>query len=148
MPARDRCRRAVHGVLLGTGAAAAALGRAARAHRRQLRAHRAHRGGLRLRCRGASVAQHSSSTRFLADVARCVRARGEGGGAGIQADLKTCNSLGVFGMSAVTALTAQNTRGVQGVHAVPAEFVGQQVGSSCTTPFVCPGSKQMLQMLA
>jgi len=52
-----------------------------------------------------------------------------GGGAGIQADLKTFTAFGVFGMSAVTALTAQNTRGVQGVHAVPADFVIAQIES-------------------
>ncbi len=50
-----------------------------------------------------------------------------GGGAGIQADLKTFAAHGVYGTSAITALTAQNTRGVMGVHAVPAEFVTQQI---------------------
>jgi hydroxymethylpyrimidine/phosphomethylpyrimidine kinase len=50
-----------------------------------------------------------------------------GGGAGIQADLKTFAAHGVYGSSAITALTAQNTRGVTGVHAVPAEFVTQQI---------------------
>ena len=50
-----------------------------------------------------------------------------GGGAGIQADLKTIALLGGFGMSAVTALTAQNTLGVQGIHEVPADFVAQQM---------------------
>ncbi|MDP6086539.1 MAG: bifunctional hydroxymethylpyrimidine kinase/phosphomethylpyrimidine kinase, partial [Nitrospinota bacterium] len=40
-----------------------------------------------------------------------------GGGAGIQADLKTFTVLGVYGASVLTALTAQNTVGVQGVHA-------------------------------
>lgn len=50
-----------------------------------------------------------------------------GGGAGIQADLKTFAAHGVYGLSAITALTAQNTRGVTGVHVVPAEFVTQQV---------------------
>ncbi len=50
-----------------------------------------------------------------------------GGGAGIQADLKTITLLGGYGMSAVTALTAQNTRGVKGIHEVPAEFVARQM---------------------
>lgn len=50
-----------------------------------------------------------------------------GGGAGVQADLKTFTVFGVFGMSAITALTAQNTRGITGVHVVPAAFVRQQI---------------------
>lgn len=50
-----------------------------------------------------------------------------GGGAGIQADLKTFAALGVYGTSAVTAVTAQNTRGVTGVHILPAEFVTAQI---------------------
>ncbi|CAG9176029.1 bifunctional hydroxymethylpyrimidine kinase/phosphomethylpyrimidine kinase [Cupriavidus pampae] len=50
-----------------------------------------------------------------------------GGGAGIQADLKTFAALGCFGMSAITAITAQNTLGVTGVHAIPAEMVGAQI---------------------
>jgi hydroxymethylpyrimidine/phosphomethylpyrimidine kinase len=50
-----------------------------------------------------------------------------GGGAGIQADLKTFAAHGVYGTSAITALTAQNTRGVSGVHVVPAEFVTLQI---------------------
>ncbi len=50
-----------------------------------------------------------------------------GGGAGIQADLKTFMAQGCYGMSAITALTAQNTRGVFGVHPVPADFVAQQI---------------------
>lgn len=52
-----------------------------------------------------------------------------GGGAGIQADLKTFAALGVYGMSALTAITAQNTVGVQGVHELPAGFVGLQIDS-------------------
>jgi len=52
-----------------------------------------------------------------------------GGGAGIQADLKTFAALGVFGMSAITALTAQNTLGVQGVFEIPPEFVAAQIDS-------------------
>jgi hydroxymethylpyrimidine/phosphomethylpyrimidine kinase len=50
-----------------------------------------------------------------------------GGGAGIQADLKTFSALGCFGMSAVTALTAQNTRVVTGIFPAPPEFIGQQI---------------------
>ncbi|HRE36664.1 MAG TPA: bifunctional hydroxymethylpyrimidine kinase/phosphomethylpyrimidine kinase, partial [Sphingopyxis terrae] len=42
-----------------------------------------------------------------------------GGGAGIQADIKTVTMLGGHAMTAITAITAQNTMGVQGVHAVP-----------------------------
>ncbi len=49
-----------------------------------------------------------------------------GGGAGIQADLKTITALGGFGMSVVTAVTAQNTLGVHGIHEVPPEFVAMQ----------------------
>ncbi len=52
-----------------------------------------------------------------------------GGGAGIQADLKTFQELGVFGMSALTAVTAQNTLGVQGVYPLPAEAVAEQIES-------------------
>ncbi len=50
-----------------------------------------------------------------------------GGGAGIQADLKTFTVFGVYGMSAVTALTAQNTCGVAGIHPVPPHFVRAQI---------------------
>jgi hydroxymethylpyrimidine/phosphomethylpyrimidine kinase len=52
-----------------------------------------------------------------------------GGGAGIQADLKTFSALGVYGASVITALTAQNTLGVQGIHDVPPGFVAQQIDS-------------------
>lgn len=55
-----------------------------------------------------------------------------GGGAGIQADIKTMAMNGVFAMSAVTALTAQNTLGVQGIHEVPAEFLALQLDSVFT----------------
>ena len=50
-----------------------------------------------------------------------------GGGAGIQADLKTFSALGVYGASVVAALTAQNTRGVTAIHDVPADFVTAQI---------------------
>ena len=52
-----------------------------------------------------------------------------GGGAGIQADLKTFSAFRVFGMSVITAVTAQNSVGVQGVFNLPPEFVGRQIDS-------------------
>ncbi len=50
-----------------------------------------------------------------------------GGGAGIQADLKTFAALGCYGMTAITALTAQNTTGVSAIHGIPAEFLKAQI---------------------
>jgi hydroxymethylpyrimidine kinase / phosphomethylpyrimidine kinase / thiamine-phosphate diphosphorylase len=55
-----------------------------------------------------------------------------GGGAGIQADLKTITLLGSYGMSAITALTAQNTLGVTGIHPSPAGFVAEQIETVLT----------------
>ncbi len=55
-----------------------------------------------------------------------------GGGAGIQADLKTFEAHGVYGMSVITALTAQNTLGVQGVETIPSVFVREQLDSVAT----------------
>jgi hydroxymethylpyrimidine/phosphomethylpyrimidine kinase len=52
-----------------------------------------------------------------------------GGGAGIQADLKTFQELGVYGMSVITAVTAQNTLGVQGVYPMSAEAIERQLAS-------------------
>ena len=50
-----------------------------------------------------------------------------GGGAGIQADIKSVTALGGFAMTAVTALTAQNTLGVHGIYPVDTEFVAAQM---------------------
>ena len=50
-----------------------------------------------------------------------------GGGAGIQADLKTITLLGSYGASAITALTAQNTKGVKSIHGIPPSFVKDQI---------------------
>ncbi len=50
-----------------------------------------------------------------------------GGGAGIQADLKTFAALGCYGMTAITALTAQNTLGVSAIHGVPPEMLKAQL---------------------
>ena len=55
-----------------------------------------------------------------------------GGGAGIQADLKTFQELDVFGTSVLVALTAQNTMGVHAVHEIPAEFVTAQLDAVVT----------------
>ena len=52
-----------------------------------------------------------------------------GGGAGIQADLKTLSALGCYGMTAITAVTAQNTLGVTALHAVPAAIVKAQIAA-------------------
>ncbi len=60
-------------------------------------------------------------------VALTIAGSDSGGGAGIQADLKTFAALGVHGASAITALTAQNTLGVTAVHAVPPEIVRGQI---------------------
>ena len=50
-----------------------------------------------------------------------------GGGAGIQADLKTLAALGCYGMTAITAITAQNTLGVRAIHAVPLQMLREQI---------------------
>lgn len=50
-----------------------------------------------------------------------------GGGAGIQADIKTVTLLGSYAASVITALTAQNTQGVKAIHGVPAPFVAEQL---------------------
>jgi hydroxymethylpyrimidine/phosphomethylpyrimidine kinase len=60
-------------------------------------------------------------------IALTIAGSDSGGGAGIQADLKTFSALGVYGASVITALTAQNTRGVTGIHDAPADFVTQQI---------------------
>lgn len=54
-----------------------------------------------------------------------------GGGAGIQADLKTITMLGAYGASVITAVTAQNTLGVQGVYSLSNEAITQQLDSVC-----------------
>jgi len=56
-----------------------------------------------------------------------IAASDSGGGAGIQADLKTIALMGGFGMSAITALTAQNTTGVKKIHKVPVSFIAKQI---------------------
>ncbi len=62
-------------------------------------------------------------------IALTIAGSDSGGGAGIQADLKTFSALGVYGMSVLTSITAQNTLGVQGVYDLPPDFVGLQIDS-------------------
>jgi hydroxymethylpyrimidine/phosphomethylpyrimidine kinase len=52
-----------------------------------------------------------------------------GGGAGIQADLKTFAALGCYGMTAITAITAQNTLGVRSIHSIPVDIVWDQIAA-------------------
>lgn len=70
----------------------------------------------------------------MGTIARALTIAGSdsGGGAGIQADLKTFTVHRVYGMSAITALTAQNTRGVTAIHSVPADFVRKQIDAVVT----------------
>jgi hydroxymethylpyrimidine/phosphomethylpyrimidine kinase len=69
------------------------------------------------------AAQHVGSPKKILTIA----GSDSGGGAGIQADLKTIAALGCYGLSAITALTAQNTQGVRSIHAPGPEFLGQQL---------------------
>ena len=63
----------------------------------------------------------------MTPIALTIAGSDSGGGAGIQADLKTFSALGVYGASVITALTAQNTKGVTAIHDVPAQFVAAQM---------------------
>jgi len=62
-------------------------------------------------------------------IALTIAGSDSGGGAGIQADLKTFHQFGVFGTSVIVAITAQNTRGVRGVHPVPVDTVRAQMAA-------------------
>jgi len=63
----------------------------------------------------------------MTPIAVTIAGSDSGGGAGIQADLKTFSALGVYGASVITVLTAQNTQGVTGIHDVPAHFIAAQI---------------------
>jgi hydroxymethylpyrimidine/phosphomethylpyrimidine kinase len=65
-------------------------------------------------------------------IAMTIAGSDSGGGAGIQADLKTFAALGVYGTSAITAITAQNTQGVTLVYEVPADVITAQIDAILT----------------
>jgi hydroxymethylpyrimidine/phosphomethylpyrimidine kinase len=69
---------------------------------------------------------------MMTAVAATIAGSDSGGGAGIEADLKTFSALGVYGTAIVTALTAQNTKGVFAIHNVPADFIAAQINAVFT----------------
>jgi hydroxymethylpyrimidine/phosphomethylpyrimidine kinase len=77
-------------------------------------------------------------------VALTIAGSDSGGGAGIQADLKTFHRHGVYGASVITALTAQNTRGVSAIHSVPPDFVVEQYRQVATDFEVAAAKTGML----
>jgi hydroxymethylpyrimidine/phosphomethylpyrimidine kinase len=77
-------------------------------------------------------------------VALTIAGSDSGGGAGIQADLKTFQAFRVFGTSALTAITAQNTLGVTAVHAIPGDIVRAQIHAVATDLFPAACKSGML----
>jgi hydroxymethylpyrimidine/phosphomethylpyrimidine kinase len=73
------------------------------------------------------MAIHSHIFKFEYPRVLSIAGSDSGGGAGIQADLKTIAALGCYGMTAITALTAQNTLGVRSIHGVPPQMLREQI---------------------
>lgn len=73
------------------------------------------------------MAMNSHLSRFEYPRVLSIAGSDSGGGAGIQADLKTIAALGCYGMTAITALTAQNTLGVRSIHGVPPPMLREQI---------------------
>ncbi len=72
------------------------------------------------------------SVPFSSSIALTIAGSDSGGGAGIQADLKTFHQWRVFGVSAITAVTAQNTLGVSAIHPIPGEILYRQIADVAT----------------
>jgi hydroxymethylpyrimidine/phosphomethylpyrimidine kinase len=72
---------------------------------------------------------HLAATASAVPIALTVAGSDSGGGAGIQADLKTFSALGAYGASVITAVTAQNTHGVSAIHAIPVDIVAAQLAA-------------------
>src|SRR3954453_21286961 len=77
--------------------------------------------------REGEIHMTTSVARFQYPRVLSIAGSDSGGGAGIQADLKTIAALGCYGMTAVTALTAQNTQGVRAIHSVPLQMLADQI---------------------
>lgn len=71
----------------------------------------------------------NTKTTFRYPVALTIAGSDSGGGAGIQADIKTFSALGVYGASAITSITAQNTQGVRGIQAISPEILEGQLNA-------------------
>jgi len=71
--------------------------------------------------------QINKSTNKQTNVVLTIAGSDSGGGAGIQADIKTISALGGFATSAITAITAQNTMGVSGIYDIPCNIVAEQI---------------------
>lgn len=92
----------------------------------------------------------SNSRAIASPVPRALSIAGSdsGGGAGIQADLKTFSAFGAFGMTAVTALTAQNTRGVTAIHDAPLDVLAAQIDAVISDIGVDAAKTGMLSSVA
>src|ERR671932_571007 len=103
-------------------------GRASRASARPLRSRRSCRAReLSARNEARTCLLRGRLPVTLPPRAMTIAGSDSGGGAGIQADLKTFQALGVYGTSTLTAITAQNTLGVRAVHEIPVQVVAAQI---------------------